>query len=513
MSDSVYLEIINREGNSTETPLLKDRLIIGRSPNSSDIVIDDPRVSRAHAQIMRRPEGVYTLTDLRSANGTIFEDAPIPPNTPILWPMGKPIQVGSTKIVLRNRQNNKRDTDIHKLYARIIQDVDPTQSVKSVPETPPLLPEGENLVETWRDRQDLQNTTSLLKKEAEPPQIESPFPWLKPLVPAASEHLTKEAFVPLPEPPEVRPPAVVEVPAVIVEPANDENSDEDTDNVQTVTLTGRAMLLGELPYTAAYYPREVAPRTWQPFYAYIYTRTAQEHVQTDSVKQMGRRWATNRQTSEVPAALIAEGAPLIATPLLEGFQFNPPNAALNFFDEWHRFDFKIRASDDWVNRESSGVVIFSVMGVIIAELPIRVRVGGIGIDQETVSTTGTAYRTVFASHSMRDEHIAANIAHAKIALQHESLRAVTILDSEDTWSPDLQDKIRRAELFQLFWSQSAASSVHVQNEWEHALTATPDQAGFIRPVYWTKPLANIPPALAALKFLFLPDVIPTKDDE
>jgi hypothetical protein len=44
-------------------------LVIGREPGL-DLVVDDPSVSRTHARLEPRPDGVYRLTDLGSSNGT-----------------------------------------------------------------------------------------------------------------------------------------------------------------------------------------------------------------------------------------------------------------------------------------------------------------------------------------------------------------------------------------------------------------------------------------------------------
>ena len=56
-------------------PLTKTLISIGRGLDN-DLVIDDPRVSRHHAQITFR-HGHYLLRDQRSTNGTFVNDQPI----------------------------------------------------------------------------------------------------------------------------------------------------------------------------------------------------------------------------------------------------------------------------------------------------------------------------------------------------------------------------------------------------------------------------------------------------
>jgi pSer/pThr/pTyr-binding forkhead associated (FHA) protein len=58
-----------------EFPVSKTLLSIGRGLDN-DLVIDDPRVSRHHAQITFR-HSHYLLRDLRSTNGTFVNDQPV----------------------------------------------------------------------------------------------------------------------------------------------------------------------------------------------------------------------------------------------------------------------------------------------------------------------------------------------------------------------------------------------------------------------------------------------------
>ncbi|MGH2772402.1 MAG: FhaA domain-containing protein [Actinomycetota bacterium] len=50
-----------------------ERLIIGRSPDA-EIVLSDPNVSRAHAEVVRR-EGEWWVVDLGSTNGTLVNES------------------------------------------------------------------------------------------------------------------------------------------------------------------------------------------------------------------------------------------------------------------------------------------------------------------------------------------------------------------------------------------------------------------------------------------------------
>ncbi|MCS6869952.1 MAG: toll/interleukin-1 receptor domain-containing protein, partial [Anaerolineae bacterium] len=67
--------------------------------------------------------------------------------------------------------------------------------------------------------------------------------------------------------------------------------------------------------------------------------------------------------------------------------------------------------------------------------------------------------------------------------------------------------IERATIFQLFWSENSAKSEFCREEWRYALQ-TPrgretNGVGFIRPVYWRKPMPTPPEELKHLHFAYV----------
>jgi hypothetical protein len=67
--------------------------------------------------------------------------------------------------------------------------------------------------------------------------------------------------------------------------------------------------------------------------------------------------------------------------------------------------------------------------------------------------------------------------------------------------------INQADVFQLFWSKCAAKSAFVEREWRHAHSLGRDEARFVRPVYWTKPMPAPPVELARLHFAYSPELL------
>jgi len=70
--------------------------IIGRDADNH-IVLDDQAVSRCHALVLARADGVV-LIDLGSANGTFVNDVLAPPNEPTLLNDGDRITIGPIQL-------------------------------------------------------------------------------------------------------------------------------------------------------------------------------------------------------------------------------------------------------------------------------------------------------------------------------------------------------------------------------------------------------------------------------
>jgi hypothetical protein len=203
--------------------------------------------------------------------------------------------------------------------------------------------------------------------------------------------------------------------------------------------------------------------------------------------------------------VIQEGELVTATPTISGFQFNPPSLSFAFFEDWHRFDFKLRAHAAPLNQSSNGLLTFTVAGVIVADIPLSIFVGESASSTEQTSAA-RPYQAIFCSYSHDDTHIVERVERAYKALGLDYLRDVMSLKSGSQWSDELLQLIEKADIFQLFWSESAAGSPYVQKEWEYALNLNRDHARFIRPVYWKQPMPPAPQPMGHIHFAYQPDL-------
>lgn len=258
---------------------------------------------------------------------------------------------------------------------------------------------------------------------------------------------------------------------------------------------------------SAYYPREVVPNDWHPLKAYVFVPGAASAVTADAAKELGARLPSYREVERPAQVSIAEGALITATPELAGFQFNPPSASVAFYEDWQRFDFKLRAVGAAHEQASNGRITFTVEGVIVADIPLSVYVGEAGTsDDIPASATRPIYQSIFCSYSHRDTQIVERVERAYKALGMTFLRDVVTLKSGQDWDAELLKLIERADIFQLFWSNAASESKAVRKEWLHALSLKRQDEAFIRPVYWEQPMPPPAPELAAIHFAFEPEL-------
>ncbi len=90
-----FLTVITPEGTSTRRAIDADNLRIGRA-SGNDLVLKDLNVSRSHAAVVRRPDGVYVV-DAGGKNGTFVNDRRI--GEPTRLGPGDRVRLGSTLLI------------------------------------------------------------------------------------------------------------------------------------------------------------------------------------------------------------------------------------------------------------------------------------------------------------------------------------------------------------------------------------------------------------------------------
>jgi pSer/pThr/pTyr-binding forkhead associated (FHA) protein len=90
------IELVVDDGATITTRRFGRRILVGRA-QTADLKIDDPRVSRLHARIEMRDDGVY-VEDLGSRNGTVVNGVASEGQR---LAAGDDIRIGAASIIFR----------------------------------------------------------------------------------------------------------------------------------------------------------------------------------------------------------------------------------------------------------------------------------------------------------------------------------------------------------------------------------------------------------------------------
>src|SRR5439155_1087627 len=149
--------------------------------------------------------------------------------------------------------------------------------------------------------------------------------------------------------------------------------------------------------------------------------------------------------------------------------------------------FDVRARPEVDGQTVRGALTIFLGHLIVAEINLSIRVDsqadqtGSSSDSPTARERSSArsFRRIFASYSHKDlEIVEATERHAR-TLGDEYLRDWMNLRSGEIWSDRLQEMVRAADIFQLFWSSNSARSQFVESEWRYALGL--NRPTFVRP--------------------------------
>ncbi len=203
--------------------------------------------------------------------------------------------------------------------------------------------------------------------------------------------------------------------------------------------------------------------------------------------------------------MIPIGTRLEITPRIPKLAINPSRQEITWFGEIEEAIFQIRHEESGGSSAiCAGFVEVTVGGLLIGQIPVSISVTENKQRLSLVHSSVKMISRVFASYAREDLSI---VRGCKVA--YKGLGIHLFIDKDEILSGQAwRDVIRRSignhDLFQLFWSQAAADSSEVANEWNLALSIVPQRnVAFIRPLYWSEPMVEPPQDLAQINFTFL----------
>jgi class 3 adenylate cyclase/Tfp pilus assembly protein PilF len=213
--------------------------------------------------------------------------------------------------------------------------------------------------------------------------------------------------------------------------------------------------------------------------------------------------------SEGPV-LVPRESIIKVTPDVPGLIFDSQLATMPLWEDYQAVAFRFKPRADVVGQVCRGWIHFWLGDLALADVSIRIIIEPDDVPdyfREALSTANAQpYRSVFPSYSHKDHEFVERLETYARSFGDEYLRDVQRLRAGQSWQPELMEFIKRANVFQLFWSENARLSDYVRQEWLQALReriVRPDPH-FLRPVYWTPEPASIPEELRELHFAKLP---------
>lgn len=251
------------------------------------------------------------------------------------------------------------------------------------------------------------------------------------------------------------------------------------------------------------YPREGQVASWQTLLVYVHLLSATQELRKDA-QRFADRLPSPKEVTVHSSTKLVRGTELTIVPSCENVTFNPERLVVKWMEDYQRAEFRFRADPALADDAARGRINIYVGPLLVGTLPFAMLFSKTAparaASQEEHSRM---YRQedIFVSYSHKDTAIALACKKAYEALGFNILIDADDLRSGQVWNDELMNMIDRASIFQLFWSQNSAQSKYCRQEWEHALER--NREGFIRPVYWEKPIPKPPEELSKYHFEYM----------
>jgi S-DNA-T family DNA segregation ATPase FtsK/SpoIIIE len=94
-----FIILLSEDTGVPPIPVYEKKIIIGRGTNHV-LAIPDNSISRNHVEVVFR-EGVITVTDLGTSNGTKIDGELLPGNVPVPYREGQMLTLGQSEVAIR----------------------------------------------------------------------------------------------------------------------------------------------------------------------------------------------------------------------------------------------------------------------------------------------------------------------------------------------------------------------------------------------------------------------------
>lgn len=322
----------------------------------------------------------------------------------------------------------------------------------------------------------------------------------------------------------------------LIIPSTDlQNTREHLESVYEATIPVRSekaprpLQLDENVQFTVYRPRAVEPEKWYSLFVYAHlserppdappgTPHPKEEVERKARAALGKTFHAYSDNVADSLRAVPQAGILTFVAVFEGIEFVPDHHTLLWEGPVHELEFKLRVRRELEGQTIRGHLRVYLGIILVGEVSLAIQVNTqqalkYGEAPVALDNPVACYRKIFASYSHSDEAIVEQFEQLVGAFGDKYLRDVRDLRAGEKWDERLEELIREADIFQLFWSKNSMRSKFVRDEWEYALTLK--KHNFIRPTFWEVPMPEdkalgLPPA-ALLRLQF--KRVPTYGDE
>ncbi|MCW5774515.1 MAG: toll/interleukin-1 receptor domain-containing protein, partial [Rhodospirillaceae bacterium] len=248
---------------------------------------------------------------------------------------------------------------------------------------------------------------------------------------------------------------------------------------------------------SVFHPMMLTPGQWHDAAVYLHEPGIDSFVRRD---HMARFEGGAGETPERRSALrysLKPGAAVTVVPYLPHCRINPPAATVEWWENFHRLQFRVMAnpaSPGFTEGPAQGAILFFAGPLLIGEARLPYQVGR--EKAHPISNTATlaadTFDAIFPAYAPQDGEIGDRLAALTAQIDSPFLAEMLTLRGRD-WDREILKRIEAAERFQLFWSQAAVRSPHLEEEWRFALALGREH--FIRAFYWRHPAPGLPASL------------------
>jgi hypothetical protein len=470
-------------------------ITIGRARDNG-LMVSDPTVSSHHAEIRLDGQG-YSIVDLGSINGTFVNGQRLTKNTPRPLHAGDTIRIGDFTFTYEEEYPTSRNDTTNATPASGI-----STDAQSVPSPPNTIPFVRSSDDSSASPPPSEANTIPIVVEPDKARQQS----LPPLVPGSIPIVVEPDDVVMQTPPlrlPVQAPPVYQQPYPPCAPSAPQ---EVSRSSPPRRARPRNLAQEHLQFTA-FHPRIVPVETWNTLLVYTYIESALQAIRADAARFKDKLGLYPGEVGAWASRPLSRGIQITVVPTFRGVIFNPESITFSWEKDWHLTIFSFNAHRSWAGAVGNGEVTIFTGPLILASLKISLRLeeqafhSPVRYDYNQEEVSVSPYRKIFASYSHDATPIVLAIRKAAEVIGDESLMDSANLRSGQNWNPSILRLIDHSDIFQLFWSNRSANSIYVRQECEYALQHY-KYDGFIRPVYWEKPMRPPPHELSHLHFAY-----------